>query len=78
MRSFAGTLRGVAVESACKWYWLFDGLQDAGFVVHLVNNAAVKQCDGLKYSGDFSDARHFAHLTPEMPDPGNARQCAAT
>src|SRR6188768_723019 len=38
------------------------GLQAAGFTVHLVNTAAVKQYDGLKYSGDFSDARHLAHL----------------
>ena len=30
--------------------------------MHLVNTAAVKQYDGLKHSGDFSDARHLAHL----------------
>jgi len=28
----------------------------------LVNTVAVKQYDGLKYSGDFSDAHHLAHL----------------
>ena len=33
-----------------------------GFALHLVNTAAVKQEGGLKYSGDFSDARHLAHL----------------
>ena len=62
LRSCPGTLRGVAVESTYNWYWLVDGLQDAGFALHLVNTAAVKQYDGLKYSGDFSDARHLAHL----------------
>ncbi len=62
LNSYAGRLRGVAVESTYNWYWLVDGLQDAGFSVHLVNTAAVKQYDGLKYSGDFSDARHLAHL----------------
>jgi transposase len=41
---------------------MVDGLQDAGFTVHLVNTTAVKQYDGLKHSGDFSDARHLAHL----------------
>jgi transposase len=55
-------MRGVAVESTYNWYWLVDGLQDAGFTVHLVNTTAVKQYDGLKHSGDFSDARHLAHL----------------
>ena len=62
LRSCGGTLRGVAVESTYNWYWLVDGLQDAGFTVHLVNTTAVKQYDGLKHSGDFSDARHLAHL----------------
>ena len=61
-RSCSGKLHGVAVESTYNWYWLVDGLQDAGFALHLVNTAAVKQYDGLKYSGDFSDARHLAHL----------------
>jgi transposase len=30
--------------------------------LHLVNTAAVKQYDGLKYSGDRHDAFHLAHL----------------
>ena len=62
LRSCAGTLRGVAVESTYNWYWLVDGLQAAGFILHLVNTTAVKQYDGLKHAGDFSDARHLAHL----------------
>jgi transposase len=62
LRSCAGNVHGVAVESTYNWYWLVDGLQDAGFAVHLVNTAAVKQYDGLKHSGDFQDARHLAHL----------------
>ena len=62
LRACPGTVRGVAVESTFNWYWLVDGLQEAGFTVHLVNTVAVKQYDGLKYSGDFRDARHLAHL----------------
>ena len=62
LRACAGEVRGVAVESTYNWYWLVDGLQDAGFTVHLVNTAAVKQYDGLKHGTDFSDARHLAHL----------------
>lgn len=62
LRSCAGQVQGVAVESTFNWYWLVDGLQEAGFAVHLVNTAAVKQYDGLKYSGDAADARHLAHL----------------
>lgn len=58
----AAPIKGVAVESTFNWYWLVDGLQAAGYVVHLVNTAAVKQYDGLKRSGDFEDAHHLAHL----------------
>ena len=28
-------IQGVAVESTFNWYWLVDGLQEAGYVVHL-------------------------------------------
>jgi transposase len=55
-------LAGVVVESTYNWYWLVDGLQDAGFHVHLANTAAIKQYDGLKHSGDETDAQHLAHL----------------
>lgn len=55
-------LAGVVVESTYNWYWLVDGLQDAGFHVHLANTAAIKQYDGLKHSGDEADAQHLAHL----------------
>ena len=49
-------------SSTYNWYWLVDGLQDAGLHVHLANTAAIKQYDGLKHSGDETDARHLAHL----------------
>jgi transposase len=55
-------LAGVVVESTYNWYWLVDGLQEAGFEVHLANTVAIKQYDGLKHSGDETDARHLAHL----------------
>ena len=53
---------GIAVESTYNWYWLVDGLLDAGYQVHLVNTSAVKQYDGLKFSDDKYDAFHLAHL----------------
>jgi hypothetical protein len=30
--------------------------------VHLANTAAIKQYEGLKHSGDETDAQHLAHL----------------
>ena len=52
LRSYPGEIQGVAIESTYNWYWLVDGLQDAGFTVHLVNTCAVKQYDGLKHTGE--------------------------
>lgn len=63
LRACAGSVRGVAVESTYNWYWLVDGLQAAGFTVHLVNTAAVKQYDGLKLGGDFSDLKATTSTT---------------
>ncbi len=55
-------LQGVAVESTFNWYWLVDGLMDAGFKALLVNTAKVVQYNGLKRTGDRYDAFHLAHL----------------
>jgi len=55
-------VQAIAVESTYNWYWLVDGLMEAGYSVKLVNTAAVKIYEGLKYTGDEHDARHLAHL----------------
>jgi transposase len=55
-------IEGVAVESTYTWYWLVDGLMDAGYRMHLANPAAIQQYCGLKYTNDQSDARWLAHM----------------
>jgi len=69
LRQIAGALEpyreelvGVVIESTYNWYWLVDGLMDAGYRVHLANTTAIKKYDGLKYSGDFADAAYLAQL----------------
>jgi transposase len=57
-----GELAGVVVESTYNWYWLVDGLQAAGYSVHLANPAAMKRYEGIKHSGDETDAAYLAHL----------------
>lgn len=56
------SIEGVVVESTYNWYWLVDGLIEAGFRVHLANTAAIVQYKGLKYTNDDSDARWLAQL----------------
>lgn len=55
-------LAGIVVESTFNWYWLVDGLIEAGYPVSLANTAAIKQYEGLKYSEDRYDAFYLAHL----------------
>jgi transposase len=53
---------GVAVESTYNWYWLVDGLMEAGYRTHLANPAGFQPYTGLKYSDDRSDARWLAQM----------------
>ena len=62
MKPWHAELAGVVVESTFNWYWLVDGLKDAGFTVHLAHTTAIKKYAGLKHSGDETDARFLAHL----------------
>jgi len=55
-------ITAVAIESTFNWYWLVDGLIEAGYTVKLVNTAAVQTYSGLKHTDDKDDARWLAHL----------------
>jgi transposase len=57
-----GELAAVVVESTYNWYWLVDGLQAAGYSVHLANTTAMKRYEGIKHTGDETDAAYLAHL----------------
>ena len=59
---YRAQLQGLVVESTFNWYWLVDGLMDAGYLVHLANTTAIQQYTGLKYTDDDTDARWLAHL----------------
>jgi transposase len=62
LKPYREEIEGVAVESTWNWYWLADGLMDAGYRVHLTNTWAAQQWDGLKYTDDRHDARWLARL----------------
>jgi len=62
LEPFRESLVGLVVESTYNWYWLVDGLMEAGYRVHLANTAAIVQYSGLKYTDDESDARWLAEL----------------
>jgi transposase len=63
LEPFGDQLKGLGVESTFNWYWLVDGLMDAGYQgVHLANPSAIKQYEGLKHSDDQHDAFFLAQL----------------
>jgi len=62
LKPFKKNLKGVVVESTFNWYWLVDGLMEAGYKVHLANPNAIQQYNGLKYSDDKSDAFWLAEM----------------
>lgn len=62
LEPFRAQLEAIAVESTYNWYWLVDGLQEAGYRVRLVNPSKVRQYEGLKHRDDRHDARWLAHL----------------
>ena len=63
LKPFGCQLEGLVVESTYNWYWLIDGLMDAGYqCVHLANPSAIKQYEGLKHADDQHDAFFLAHL----------------
>lgn len=62
LEPYKKNLQGIAIESTFNWYWLVDGLMDAGYSLSLVNTCAVKQYEGLKHTDDRYDAYWLAHL----------------
>jgi transposase len=62
LKPFQERLDTIAVESTYNWYWLVDGLQDAGYSTVLANPAKINQYNGLKHTDDRSDAFFLAEL----------------
>jgi transposase len=62
LSAFKDRITAIAIESTFNWYWLVDGLQEAGYHIKLVNTAAVQVYSGLKHTDDKDDARWLAHL----------------
>src|SRR5437667_6248943 len=62
LKPLKGQLQSMAVESTFNWYWLVDGLRQAGYPIDLANPARIEQYSGLKHADDKDDAFHLADL----------------
>ena len=61
LERYGSDIAAIAVESTFNWYWLVDGLMEAGYSVRLVNTAKARQYEGLKHTDDRHDAFWLAH-----------------
>lgn len=57
------------VESTFSWYWLVNGLMEAGYRAHRVNVTAIKKHEGLNYANDKTDAAYLGEL--KLPPEGD-------
>ena len=55
-------INGIAVESTYNWYWLVDGLMEAGYQLHLAHPSAMAQYSGMKHRDDKDDAFWLAQM----------------
>ena len=62
LEPYRDAIEGIVVESTYNWYWLVDGLMEAGYRLHLANTAAIVQYEGMKYGDDDTDACWLAKL----------------
>jgi len=62
LKPYQKEIVSLAVEATYNWYWLVDGLMDAGYSVQLANPNAMQQYNGLKKGDDKTDARWIAHM----------------
>lgn len=66
LQPFGDRVAGVAVESTFNTYWLLDGLEDAGYEVHLAHPPDLTDHrKRLKFADDKVDARLLAELLEE-------------
>ena len=62
LERFKKRINAITVESTFNWYWLVDGLMEAGYDVRLAHPARIRQYNGLKHTDDKDDAFFLAHL----------------
>lgn len=62
LKCYAERVVGIVVESTYNGYWLIDGLQDAGFRVHLAHSPGVAKHRDTKHANDETDALLLAEL----------------
>ncbi len=62
LKPYRDRIATIGIESTFNWYWLVDGLQDAGYHVVLANPAAMQPYTGKKHTDDVSDAYFIAEL----------------
>lgn len=62
LKPYRKNIRCIALESTFNWYWLADGLMDAGYDIKLANPLAMGMYSAKKVTNDKTDAFWIAEL----------------
>lgn len=55
-------IRYIGIEATNNWYWIVDGLRDAGYKVRLAHPQGIEGNGSKKRTDDYKDAFNLAHL----------------
>lgn len=62
LKPYKKNIVDIGIEATFNWYWLVDGLRQAGYKVRLAHPPGIEGNKGKKRTNDYDDAFHLAHL----------------
>lgn len=62
LEPYKETIQYIGIEATNNWYWIVDGLREAGYRVRLAHPPAIEGNSGKKRTDDYKDAFNLAHL----------------
>jgi transposase len=62
IESYKETIRYIGIEATATWYWIVDGLKEAGYKVRLAHPPDIEGNSGKKRTDDYKEAFNLAHL----------------
>jgi transposase len=62
LEPYKETIRYIGIEATYNWYWIVDGVKDAGYKVRLAHPPAIEGNSGKKRTDDYKEAFNLAHL----------------
>lgn len=62
LEPYKETIKEIGIEATYNWYWIVDGLMEAGYKVRMAHPPLIEDNSGKKRTDDYHDAFNLAHL----------------